>query len=166
MEFVKTERRGRIAEVTIDRGDGRNALSIQTLEELRDTARALNDDPDLVAVILAANGAFSAGADLKDTGASVMATGSVMEKRQFLRLGPDCCQAWEDIEAYTIAAMEDYCIGGASAVTAAMDYRIIGKSAHLRLPEIAPGYQYELANHPAPCCADWSGPHQAICDAL
>lgn len=139
MEFVTTKIEGRVAEVTLSRGDGMNALSTQTMEELRDTARALANNPEIVAVILHSDGAFSAGADLKDSGASVMATGSMLEKRQFLKLGPDMCQAWEDIEAYTIAAMEQFCIGGASALVAAMDYRILGKSGHMRLPEIPLG---------------------------
>ncbi len=139
MEFVTTQIENRIAEVTYSRGDGLNALSTQAMEELRDTARALQNNPDIVAVVLKTDGKFSAGADLRDTGASVMATGSLLEKRQFLKLGPDMCQAWQDIEAYTIAAIEGFCIGGASALVAAVDYRVMGRSGHMRLPEIPLG---------------------------
>lgn len=139
MEFVTTTIDGRIAEVRFARGDGRNALSTQAMEELRDTARALNQDPNLMAIILYTDGAFSAGADLKDANNTVMRDGTIMEKRQALKLGPDMCDAWEDIEAYTIAAIEGYAIGGGSAITAAIDYRIMGKSAHMRLPEIPLG---------------------------
>ncbi len=139
MDFVTTTLKGRIAEVHFSRGDGRNALSTQAMEELRDTARTLNQNPDLMAIILHTEGSFSAGADLKDANNTVMRDGTMMEKRQALKLGPDMCDAWEDIEAYTIAAIEGYAIGGGSALAAAMDYRIMGKSAHMRLPEVPLG---------------------------
>lgn len=139
MEFVSTTIEGRIAEVRFSRGDGRNALSTQAMKELRDTARALNDNPDLMAVILHSDGAFSAGADLKDADNEVMRDGTMLEKRHALRLGPDMCDAWEEIEAYTITAIEGYCIGGGSALAAATDYRVMGKSAHMRLPEVPLG---------------------------
>jgi enoyl-CoA hydratase/carnithine racemase len=49
------------------------------------------------------------------------------------------CQAWEDLEQVTIAAIEGYCIGGGAALALACDFRIAGAGAYLRLPEIALG---------------------------
>lgn len=139
MEFVTTQIDNRIAEVTFSRGDGMNTLSAQAMEELRDTARALQTNAEIVAVILKTEGKFSAGADLRDRSQKVMTEGTLLEKRQFLKLGPDMCQAWQDIEAYTIAAIEGFCIGGGSALAASIDYRIMGRSGHMRLPEIPLG---------------------------
>jgi len=53
--------------------------------------------------------------------------------------GPDLCKAWEEIEAVTIAAIEGYCIGGASALAVSCDFRIMGSSAYMRLPEVPLG---------------------------
>ncbi len=139
MDFVTIEKNDRIAEVTFSRGDGMNALSAQAMTELRDTGRALQDDPDLVAVILKTDGRFSAGADLKDRSQMVMQSGTMMQKRHHLKLGPDMCQAWHDIEAYTIVAIEGFCIGGGSALASAIDYRVMGQGAHMRLPEVPLG---------------------------
>lgn len=138
MEFVKTTIEGPVATVTISRGDGINALSIQTLEELRDTARRLQDIPDLLAVVIHGDGAFSAGADLKDDGPFKQER-TALELRHFLKLGPDMCRAWEEVEAVTIAAIERYCVGGASALACALDYRVMAEDAIMRLPEIQLG---------------------------
>jgi len=138
MNCVKTDIDNRIAWVKISRGDGRNAFSQKMMLELRDTARMLQDVPDLTAVVLSSDGAFSAGADLSDSD-GIRQDAGLLEMRQAIKLGPDMCKAWEDIDAYTIAAIEQYCIGGASALVASMDYRVMGAGSHMRLPEIGLG---------------------------
>lgn len=140
MEFIKTEIENGLARVKLDRQEARNALCIQMMEELRDTARSLQVNTDVQAVIVYADGVFSAGADLaekKFQGSA--ATPTKLQLREFLKIGPDMCKAWEDIEAFTIAAIEGYCIGGASALASAIDHRICGQSAFFRLPEIPLG---------------------------
>ena len=140
MDFLKVDIDGGLAKVKIARSEARNALSIQLMEELRDVARKLQTNTDVQAVVLSAEGPFSAGADLSENpfrGKGEAPT--KLELREFLKLGPDMCKAWEDIEAYTIAAIEGYCVGGASALVAAVDYRVCGRSAFFRLPEIPLG---------------------------
>ena len=102
---------GAIAEVTLDRGDGRNPLSAEIMEGLRDMARWLKTDIDHHVVLLTGAPVFSAGADLKDPD---MRTDHLprMEQRQKLLLGPDMCAAWEALEQVTICAIEGYCLGG------------------------------------------------------
>ncbi|HEY0107055.1 MAG TPA: enoyl-CoA hydratase-related protein, partial [Rhizomicrobium sp.] len=65
-DFVTIGRDGAVATVTMDRGDGRNALSRQLILELTQAARGFADDIETQAVILTGAGAFTAGADLKD----------------------------------------------------------------------------------------------------
>jgi enoyl-CoA hydratase len=134
------EQADRHAIVTINRGDGRNALSFELMEQLRDTALAIGRNPDLIAVILRGEGAFSAGADLSAFSSMAgAAPPSKLQLRELLKLGPAMCQAWEDLEAVTIAAIEGYCVGGAAALAAALDLRIVGRSAFFRLPEVPLG---------------------------
>ena len=68
MELVRIARDGAVATVTLDRGDGRNALSRQLILELTEAARSFADDLETQAVILTGAGGFTAGADLKDPG--------------------------------------------------------------------------------------------------
>ena len=53
--------------------------------------------------------------------------------------GPDLLPGAAEIGAVTIAAIEGYCIGGASALAVACDFRVMGTSACMRLPEVPLG---------------------------
>lgn len=134
---VRVERSERTAIVTIDRGDSRNTLNPEVMTLLRDTALELGRDADLAAVILRGEGVFSAGVDI--AGFATATPPSKMELREQIKLGPALCKAWEDIEAFTIAAIEGYCVGGAAALAAALDYRVLGASAFFRMPEVPLG---------------------------
>ncbi|MEJ0043573.1 MAG: enoyl-CoA hydratase/isomerase family protein [Rhizomicrobium sp.] len=138
-EFVTIERDGAIATVTMDRGDGRNALSRQLIQEMTAAARGFGDDLETQAVILTGKGAFSAGADLKDPAMDRRRASGLLERRHMTRIGPDLCDAWEKVEQVTICAIEKYCIGGGGALAAACDFRIMAGGAHMRLPEIPLG---------------------------
>jgi len=138
-DFVRVVRDGRIATVTLDRGDGRNALSRAVILALTEAAKSFADDIETQAVILTSKGAFTAGADLKDPAMDRRIAPGLLERRQMIRIGPDLCDAWERIEQVTICAIEKYCIGGGGAIAAACDFRIMGKSSYMRLPEVPLG---------------------------
>ncbi|MEO0784758.1 MAG: enoyl-CoA hydratase/isomerase family protein [Pseudomonadota bacterium] len=138
-EFVSLRRRGRIATVTLDRGDGLNALSIQAMTELKTAAAHLHEDTQTSVVVLNGEAVFSAGADLKDNARLSRADHSLLEQRQAMRLGPDLCQAWADLEQITIVAIEGFCIGGGLALAVSCDHRIAAEDAHFRLPEVPLG---------------------------
>jgi enoyl-CoA hydratase/carnithine racemase len=138
MDYLDTQIENGLARVRLSRTENRNALSVPMMEELRDTALALQRNVDVQAVVLYSEAMFSAGVDLSDA-ALADQSASRLVQRERLKLGPDLCRAWEDIEAYTIAAIEGYCVGGASALACALDYRICGRSAFFRLPEVPLG---------------------------
>ena len=138
-EYISIERSGRVIEVTYDRGDGLNALSIQGMTELKSVALKLAEDTESSAIILQGAGVFSAGADLKDPGRPKRDELSLLEQRTAMKLGPDMCQAWADLEQISIAAIEGFCIGGGLALVAACDHRIAAQAAHFRLPEVPLG---------------------------
>ena len=96
MTHVTIERRGRIAIVRFDRGDGRNALSLALCRELTDAARSFDDDPDVSAVILAgAPTVFSLGADLTDAELRRSREARLAERRLAMQTGGRLCRAWE-----------------------------------------------------------------------
>lgn len=134
------EEDGSIATIRLDRPAARNALSAGLMRDLLAVARDLRPRTDLQAIILTGTSTFfSAGADLRDPERGKRRTDNLLERREHLRLGPDMCKAWEDLEQVTIAAIEGFCVGGGVALAVACDFRIAGTSATLRLPEIPLG---------------------------
>lgn len=143
-EFVRIERglgpEGRIAVVRFDRGDGINALSPQALRELTAAARSFEDDAATSVVVLTGSAkAFSAGFDLKDPEGRARRTMDMGALRRHLKLGPRLTGAWHDMEQVTIAAIEGFCIGGGVALAVALDFRVMARDAHMRVPEIGLG---------------------------
>lgn len=147
-DCVTLERDGTIATVTLDRGDGRNALSLKAMQALIDAAQALSSDTQCNVVVLTSKGAFTAGADLKDPGRAEMRGKTRLEQRQSMKLGPDMCGAWEKLEQVTIAAIEGYCIGGGVALAVACDHRVVAENAFFRLPEIPLGMNMSWQTNP------------------
>ena len=143
-DFVTIERGlgpdGRVAVVRFDRGDGINALSPQAMRELTDAARSFEDDTKTTAVVLTGTAkAFSAGFDLKNEELRARNTMDTGTLRHHLKLGPRLTKAWYDMEQVTIAAIEGFCVGGGIALAVALDFRIMARDAHIRVPEIGLG---------------------------
>jgi enoyl-CoA hydratase len=143
-EFVKIEKglgpEGRIAVVRFDRGDGINALSPEALRQLTNAGRSFEDDGGTSVVVLTgAPKAFSAGFDLKDAEGRSRGTMDIGSLRRHLKLGPRLTRAWQEMEQITIGAIEGFCIGGGVALAVALDFRIMSRDAHLRVPEIGLG---------------------------
>jgi len=131
---------GRIAVVRFDRGDGINALSPEALRELTAAARSFEDDAATSVVVLTGSAsAFSAGFDLKDPEGRSRAGMDLGTLRRHLKLGPRLTRAWQEMEQITIGAIEGFCVGGGVALAVALDFRIMARDAHLRVPEIGLG---------------------------
>jgi enoyl-CoA hydratase/carnithine racemase len=131
---------GRIAVVRFDRGDGINALSPEAMRQLTSAARSFEDDGATSVVVLAgAAKAFTAGFDLKDPEGRARKTMDLGDLRRHLKLGPRLTRAWQDMEQITIGAIEGFCVGGGVALAVALDFRVMARDAHLRVPEIGLG---------------------------
>jgi enoyl-CoA hydratase len=143
-DFVTIEKglgpEGRIAVVRFDRGDGINALSPEALRQLTDAARSFEDDGETSVVVLkGSDKAFSAGFDLKDAEGRSRRTMDLGSLRRHLKLGPRLSRAWQEMEQITIGAIEGFCIGGGVALAVALDFRVMARDAHIRVPEIGLG---------------------------
>ena len=143
-EFVKIETGlgpdGRISVVRFDRGDGINALSPEALRQLTDAARSFEDDGATSVVVLTGGAkSLSAGFDLKDAEGRARKTMDMGALRRHLKLGPTLTRAWQEMEQITIGAIEGFCIGGGVALAVALDFRVMARDAHLRVPEIGLG---------------------------
>src|SRR6201992_3936097 len=143
-DFLEVERglgpEGRIAVVRVDRGDGINALSPEAMRQLTAVARSFEDDGDTSVVVLTGGAkAFSAGFDLKDPEGRSRKTMDIGALRRHPKLGAGLSHAWQQMEQITIGAIEGFCIGGGVALAVALDFRVMARDAHLRVPEIGLG---------------------------
>jgi enoyl-CoA hydratase len=143
------EREGPLVTVTLDGPKQLNTLSVSMLRELREVALSFKEDQSIRIVILTgASGVFSAGLDLKDPEVHKMLRGTMDERRERVILGPRACRAWEETDAVTIAAVEGFCVGGGVSLVISCDFRIMGKSAFMRIPEIELGLNYSWGSIP------------------
>jgi enoyl-CoA hydratase len=142
---IAVKRQGPIATVTLNR----STLSLDMLRELREIALSFQDDPDTRVVIVRGKSKnFSAGLDLKDQEIKMMLGGPLEERWERVLLGPRACRAWEETSPVTIAAIEGYCVGGGVSLVIACDFRIMGESAFLRIPELSLGLNYSWGSIP------------------
>lgn len=134
MEFRNLRVRidGAIGELRLERAAKRNALSIETLEELVLAARYFDAARGLkVVVVRGAGESFSAGADLESFRALPGRT-----TREVAELGRAMAEALEAMRAVSIAAIRGWCIGGGLVLAAACDLRIASEGARFSIPEV------------------------------
>ncbi len=116
-----------IAQVRLNRPDKLNALTLQTLRELRATSRALRRDTSLRAVVVAGEGgAFCAGLDfatvMKDPAA--IARAFVPGPVRGTNLFQEAPWSLRRIPVPVIAAVHGHCLGGGLQIALAADFRI------------------------------------------
>ncbi len=121
--------------VTLDRPEAKNALSRAVNVELRRLAVELGQDREVRAVVLGgANGAFSAGADLKERrGVSAADSGPYVDAIS------GAVTAWAEMPRPTIAAMSGPALGGGLEIALACDFRIASEDAVMGLSEVRLG---------------------------
>lgn len=147
--FIDIAIDGRIAIVRFDRKTKANALSVEAIRQLTEAARSFHARPDISAVILTGGARnFTLGADLKDPASAALRKQGLAERRLSLRAGPEMCEAWERIDALTVIAIEGWCVGGGAALAAACDLRVMGRSAHLYIPEVMRGMNMSWGSIP------------------
>lgn len=121
---VLVERNARVAIITINRPERRNAFDLPTAEAVYRVFKQFDADDTLdVAVLTGAGGNFCAGADLH-----ALAQG---EKRPFLEDGdfaPMGCTRLK-LSKPVIAAVEGYAVAGGIEVASWCDMRVAAKSA-------------------------------------
>ncbi|MBZ5735767.1 crotonase/enoyl-CoA hydratase family protein [Nocardioides sp. TRM66260-LWL] len=127
MTHVTCTIRDGIAHVRLDRPAKLNALTLDVLDDLVRTARALRRDRTLRAVVLSGEGdAFCAGLDF----AHVMkqparvVTAFVPRPWRGTNTFQEACWAWRRLPVPVIAAVHGHCLGGGVQLALAADFRI------------------------------------------
>jgi enoyl-CoA hydratase/carnithine racemase len=131
-EFLRTERRGAIATLWIDRQPKMNTMTVAMRNEFPEIFRTFDhDDGVRVVVIRGAGGkAFSAGGDVAE----------------FLTLAPADLELWGDTltaaercRKPVIAAIDGYTMGAGLELAVACDFRIATARSEFAFPEVRLG---------------------------
>ncbi len=136
MTFATFEKKGRVAIVTLNKPESRNAIATQQdCDDLAGALRKANDDREINAVVLTGAGkSFCAGGDLKAirerTGIGPRETPD--DTRANYRRGVhSVIRALADVEVATIAAINGHAIGLGLDIGILCDIRIAGASAKM-----------------------------------
>src|SRR5919201_4917721 len=131
-ETLVLEKRERVAIITINRPDKRNALNIKTREEGAALLDQLRTDDSVRVVIFTGAGdkAFIAGADIAEfAGRTALAQRAIMLERGLFN-------AVDTFPKPVIAMVNGYCLGGGCELALACDIRIASDAASFGQPEI------------------------------
>ena len=128
---IKLETAGRVATLTINRPEKRNALNQATRDEMIIALEYLSSTDTRVLIITGeGEKAFIAGADITEfEGRTALDQWSVMKQRRVF-------DAIEDCPMPVIAMINGFCLGGGMEVALACDIRIAGSNARLGQPEV------------------------------
>lgn len=135
MAQLKLEKRGHTALITMSNPPA-NTWTRDTLAQLRDAIKSLDDDKNIYALVITGEGEkfFSAGADLK-----LFADGDKAVASDMSRIFGEAFETLSAFRGVSIAAINGYAMGGGLEVALACDIRIAEQQAQMALPEAKVG---------------------------
>ncbi len=132
------EKKERIAIITINRPEVRNALDFEAIEALNKAWIDFRDDPNLWVAIITGAGdkAFSAGADVRKIGEFYSKLSSA-ERLEMAEKEPGLGGITRNLEIWKpiIAAINGYCLAGGMEIALSCDIRIASENAVFGLTE-------------------------------
>ena len=135
MGFVKTEQKGHVAILTIDRPEALNALTADVLRDLGEAMDAVEANDEAYVVILTGAGrSFVAGADIGE-----MKPLTAVEGKAWGNAGNDVFLKVENCTKPVIAAINGFALGGGCELAMACDIRLASEKAKFGQPEVGLG---------------------------
>jgi E-phenylitaconyl-CoA hydratase len=132
------EKKERIAVITINRPEVRNALDFEAIEALNKAWLDFRDDPNVWVAIITGAGdkAFSAGADVRKIGEFYSKLSSA-ERLEMAEKEPGLGGITRNLEIWKpiIAAINGYCLAGGMEIALSCDIRIASENAVFGLTE-------------------------------
>ena len=135
MSFVKFEKQGNVAVLTIDRPEALNALNSQVLCDLDAAISQVEADDEVRVVVLTGAGrSFVAGADIGE-----MVNFPAIDGKKFGVHGGSIFLRLENLSKPVIAAINGFALGGGCELAMACDIRIASEKAKFGQPEVGLG---------------------------
>ena len=136
-ELVRTEDRGPVRHVVLNRPEKRNAFNDELILGLREALQAAATDDAVQCVVLRGNGPmFSSGMDVNFLGSLSGDPGNLRASRRPIIETWNLC---EEMPKPTIAQIHGACIGGAMELALACDLRVMAAEAVIGLVETRVG---------------------------
>lgn len=139
-EVVSYEVIDRVAHVTIERPEVKNALSLEVFGQLEARAQEAGGDDRVGAVLLRGrDGVFSSGLDTSVFGAQAGGgtddEGQPLTGADFIARLQRAFTAYEELDKPTVACIQGYCFGGGIQLAAACHLRAVAPDAQLSVLE-------------------------------
>lgn len=142
LENIILEHENGIATIFINRPEKLNALNKVTIQELHETLKLVDENPDVRVIIITGSGekAFVAGADIAEFAHFSAEEGSLLAAK-----GQQILFDYiEKMKTPVIAAINGFALGGGLELAMACHFRIASDNAKMGLPEtslgVIPGY--------------------------
>ncbi len=137
MDELRVEKRDRVATLTIDRPQRRNALSRAVVVGLTQQIQALGEDPDVGVIVITGAGekTFCAGGDLGDQVGDAGPLGMHHDRGAFVEL----LRAQRSSTRPLIARVNGHALGGGFGLALGCDLVVASENATFGMPEIKVG---------------------------
>lgn len=135
-EYLLYAVENRVATITLNRPEVRNALSLDLQAELYTALQAAGNDPDVQVVVLTGAGAaFSAGGDLQKMDKQPSLVEFHDSRSAFIRV----LTALKSLPKPVVARVNGHVMGGAMGIVALADFAVAVDSARFGTPELKVG---------------------------
>ncbi|NIH72470.1 enoyl-CoA hydratase/carnithine racemase [Auritidibacter ignavus] len=132
---IQTEAINGVALVRINTDRPRNELTLDAVKDLGRLFDAWHKDPPRAAVLTGRDDCFSAGLAIED-----VVNASRKEFGDFVSLEYRCIRQLEEMPFVTVVALSGLCLGNATELALACDFRVATSDIRLGLPEVAMGF--------------------------
>ncbi|WP_144049421.1 enoyl-CoA hydratase/isomerase family protein [Vreelandella massiliensis] len=126
-----------VLEIRFNRPHRLNAVVETFYTELIDALGLAEQAENVRAVVLTGQGrAFCVGADMKEHGGAAR---TLYQRREYLQLGNDVCEAIYRLKKPVVAAVNGYALGAGAEMAVACDFIIMAEDALIGFPETSIG---------------------------
>ncbi|TXT61458.1 MAG: putative 3-hydroxypropionyl-coenzyme A dehydratase [Promethearchaeota archaeon] len=145
-ELVKYEKNGDIGEITLNKGENKNTLDLETLRAIISRFKESKANDDICVIYSAEGKHFTVGADLK-YGYNLLTNPAKMDEAiNFLESFQDLTRAMIDHPGIIIAGLHGWVIGGGFEELLCCDLRIAADDTRIMLPELGAGLFFSNAS--------------------